>query len=137
MPSSSETTKNQWNIIWTLALPDKIRIFAWRATKNLLPSAKNLWKRRIIQEPVCQVCKIGLNVFHALVDFKAAKNIQKLTHLDNDIKGASRQDILSLLHGMNRMRSKADLELIVKNFWVTWNARNQLLFKGKKQIPRF
>ena len=28
MPSSSMLEKNQWNIIWTLALPEKIRIFA-------------------------------------------------------------------------------------------------------------
>ena len=42
MPSSSESSKNEWNIIWSLALPKKIRIFVWRVAKNLLPLAENL-----------------------------------------------------------------------------------------------
>ncbi|KAH9648889.1 putative reverse transcriptase/RNA-dependent DNA polymerase [Citrus sinensis] len=54
MPSSSVASKNECNIIWSLALPQKIRIFAWRAAKNLLPSAENLWKKKIIPEPTCQ-----------------------------------------------------------------------------------
>ncbi|KAH9658603.1 putative reverse transcriptase/RNA-dependent DNA polymerase [Citrus sinensis] len=48
MPSSSVVSKNEWNIIWSLTLPQKIRIFAWRAAKNQLPSAENLWKKKII-----------------------------------------------------------------------------------------
>lgn len=53
IPASSEDSKNQWKIIWTLALPEMIKIFAWRAAKNLLPSAENLWKRKVVQEPIC------------------------------------------------------------------------------------
>ena len=37
---------------------------------------------------------------------------------------------------MKRMRSKTDLELLVTIFWVKWNARNQLLFKGKRENPQ-
>ncbi|KAH9670993.1 hypothetical protein KPL70_017175 [Citrus sinensis] len=40
--TSSAAAQNQWNIIWLLTLPEKIRISAWRAAKNLLPSTKNL-----------------------------------------------------------------------------------------------
>ncbi|XP_024043249.1 uncharacterized protein LOC112099946 [Citrus clementina] len=72
------------------------------------------------------------NVFHALVACKSAK----LTYFDDDINAAFSQDILSLLHDMKRMRSKADLELLVTIFWVKWNARNQLLFKGKMENPQ-
>ncbi|KAH9685647.1 putative reverse transcriptase/RNA-dependent DNA polymerase [Citrus sinensis] len=91
MPSSSVASKNEWNIIWSLALPQNIRIFTWRAAKNLLPSVENLWKKKILQEPTCQVCKMGMeNVFHDLVACKSAKK----------------------------------------------NARNQLLFKGKRENPQ-
>ena len=119
MPSSSEAMKNQWNIIWNLALPEKIKIFVWRATKNLLPSAENLWKRKIIQEPTCQACKTGLeNVLHVLVDCKVAKKIWRLTHMEDDIRGRAGQDILTMMHDMNRRRGKADLEMMVTIFWV-------------------
>lgn len=63
IPASSDAAKNQWNIIWTLALLEKLRIFTSRAAKNLLPSAENLWKRKVDHEPICQVCKNGLENF--------------------------------------------------------------------------
>ncbi|KAH9743515.1 putative reverse transcriptase/RNA-dependent DNA polymerase [Citrus sinensis] len=137
MPSSSEFSKNEWNIIWSLALPKKIRIFVWRAAKNLLPSDENLWKRKIVQEPTCQLCKMGIeNVFHALVDCKAAKKVWRLSLFDNDIQAAPGQDILSLLHGVKRMRSNADVDLFAAMLWAKWNARNQWLFKGKRENPQ-
>ncbi|KAH9782560.1 reverse transcriptase domain-containing protein [Citrus sinensis] len=137
MPSSSMTGKNQWNIIWSLALPEKIRIFAWRAAKNILPSAENLWKRRVIQEPTCQVCKFGVeNVFHALVECKAARKIWRLTLFENDIMQTAGQDFLSLLHELYSRRNKADLELMIMICWMVWNARNEMLFKGKRENPQ-
>ncbi|KAH9666470.1 putative reverse transcriptase/RNA-dependent DNA polymerase [Citrus sinensis] len=97
MPSSSAASKNEWNIIWSLALPQKIRIFTWRAAKNLLPSAENLWKKKIIQEPTCQVCKMGMeNVFHALVACKSAKKVWRLICFEDDINAAHSQDILRI-----------------------------------------
>lgn len=36
---------------------------------------------------------------------------------------------------MTRLRSKADIELLVATFW-TWSARNHFLFKGKRENPR-
>ncbi|KAH9776449.1 putative reverse transcriptase/RNA-dependent DNA polymerase [Citrus sinensis] len=137
MPSSSESSKNEWNIIWSLALPKKIIIFVWRAAKNLLSSAENLWKRKIVQEPTCQLCKMGIeNVVHALVDCKAAKKVWRLSLFVNDIQAAPGQDILSLLHGVKRMRSNADVDLFVAILWAKWNARNQWLFKGKRENPQ-
>lgn len=44
-PGCSGNILNQWNVIWTLDLPEKIKIFIWRATNNLLPTAENLWKK--------------------------------------------------------------------------------------------
>lgn len=51
--SSTTSSSNQWNLIWMLELLEKMKIFMWRATKNLLPSAENLWKRKILQELIC------------------------------------------------------------------------------------
>ncbi|KAH9680916.1 reverse transcriptase domain-containing protein [Citrus sinensis] len=97
-PTSSAAEQNQWNTIWMLTLPEKIRIFAWRTAKNLLPSAENLWKRKVIQEPVCQFCNNKLEtVFHALVGCKVVQKIWKITRFEDDLKDCVDQDILSLL----------------------------------------
>ena len=37
---------------------------------------------------------------------------------------------------MTKLRSKADIELLLAPFWVTWSARNHFLFKGKRMHPQ-
>ena len=76
------------------------------------------------------------NVFHALVACKSAEKMWKLIHFEDDIHAAHNQDILSMLHAIKRMRSRDDLELLVTIFWVKWNARNQVIFKGKRENPQ-
>ena len=41
-PNSSENKQIPWNIIWASELPTKIKIFMWRAARNLMPTAVNL-----------------------------------------------------------------------------------------------
>ena len=42
MASCSEKKQNFWNSIWYLQIPEKVKIFMWRAANNLLPTAENL-----------------------------------------------------------------------------------------------
>lgn len=51
--SSSGNNPRHWNTLWSLEIPEKIKIFMWRASKNLLPSAENLWKMKVLLEPIC------------------------------------------------------------------------------------
>ncbi|KAH9671011.1 putative reverse transcriptase/RNA-dependent DNA polymerase [Citrus sinensis] len=75
-PSCSEQPANQWSIIWSMSLPEKINIFIWRAVKNILPTAENLWRRKIVPQLECQICGISMEtVGHALVECKSARKI--------------------------------------------------------------
>ena len=40
-PSTSKRKSFEWHTIWKLDLPEKIKIFMWRATQNLLPTTEN------------------------------------------------------------------------------------------------
>lgn len=75
-PGCSGSNSNQWKGIWSLALPEKIKIFLWRASNNLLPTAENLWRRKIIQDPIFQRCRRSIeSISHALLICKPAKKI--------------------------------------------------------------
>ncbi|KAL9450662.1 hypothetical protein AB3S75_012400 [Citrus x aurantiifolia] len=41
--SSSNNSKTHWDVIWAKEIPEKIKVFMWRAAQNLLPTAHNLW----------------------------------------------------------------------------------------------
>ncbi|KAH9744054.1 putative reverse transcriptase/RNA-dependent DNA polymerase [Citrus sinensis] len=80
-PSSSNPDPRQWNAIWKLDLPEKIRIFMWRAVKNLLPTAENLWKKEGGARPNMSKMQAGNgNSVHAMVECKAARKIRQLSH---------------------------------------------------------
>ena len=45
-----------WSWIWKARVPNKIRIFSWRACHNILPTKDNLVKRRVLEDARCCFC---------------------------------------------------------------------------------
>lgn len=75
-PSSSQTTLDVWKNLWSLMLPAKVRNFMWRAVKNVLPIADNLWQKKIIHDPICQVCKRqAKSIVHVLFKCKVVRKV--------------------------------------------------------------
>ncbi|KAG8387873.1 hypothetical protein BUALT_Bualt02G0066800 [Buddleja alternifolia] len=46
-----------WQFIWKTRVPPKIRVFAWKACKDALPTAANLLNRRVEVYAGCQHCE--------------------------------------------------------------------------------
>ena len=69
--SSSDATNGErrlWNIIWKAQVPQKIRIFAWRAATNSLAVQVNRVKHHQTTIGLCSICGVEDEcVFHALV----------------------------------------------------------------------
>ncbi|KAH9684606.1 putative reverse transcriptase/RNA-dependent DNA polymerase [Citrus sinensis] len=106
-PSCS--TRSQWNVIWKLAIPKKIKIFLWRATHDLLPTAGNLWKRRILQESTCQICCCKMeSISHALLECKMAKKIWKASQITVDSQLEHNQDIIGLLQVLPQLNANIE-----------------------------
>ncbi|KAH9800659.1 hypothetical protein KPL71_000753 [Citrus sinensis] len=59
-PTNSENGSRHWKFLWMLDLPEKIKIFMWRVIKNILHTAKHLWKRKSLQDPICQRSNFAL-----------------------------------------------------------------------------
>ena len=69
-------TKNVWTAIWKLRLPNKIKVFAWRACHEILPTTANLTRRRVINDDKCLVyTRETESTIHALWDCAAVQDI--------------------------------------------------------------
>ncbi|KAK3226415.1 hypothetical protein Dsin_006277 [Dipteronia sinensis] len=45
-----------WKKLWSLPLPNKIKIFCWRVCRNILPTKDLLYRRGIIDSALCMFC---------------------------------------------------------------------------------
>ena len=48
--------KKNWKNLWQLHIPNKVRSFAWRASKNKMSMKDNLYRGKITEDPRCVVC---------------------------------------------------------------------------------
>ncbi|KAH9751892.1 putative reverse transcriptase/RNA-dependent DNA polymerase [Citrus sinensis] len=135
-PSCSSKGLHHWNLLWTLQLPEKIKIFMWRASHNLLRTADNLWRREILLEPTCQICKQGKEITaHTLLLCKAAKKVWRYAPFKTCFPDAVNKDMLEIMVEMAKKLTKSDIEVIVAIYWTIWYGRNKFLFEGKKMEP--
>ncbi|KAH9685475.1 reverse transcriptase domain-containing protein [Citrus sinensis] len=139
-PSSSSSNLGQWNVIWSLELPEKIKIFMWKVARNFLPTAENLWRRKMLQEPTCPRCKMKKeDINHAIMVCKVAKEMWKLTPFVEEMQLLDNQDLLSMLQELVKRRSKDELRLLIALFWTAMTkiqaAAKVIPEKGAKWIP--
>ena len=45
-----------WKKLWKVRVPNKMKVFAWRACHEILPTRVNLVKRNIIRDNICHCC---------------------------------------------------------------------------------
>ncbi|KAH9802376.1 putative reverse transcriptase/RNA-dependent DNA polymerase [Citrus sinensis] len=133
-PSISDTSQSHWGVIWAVEILEKVKVFMCKAARNLLPTAENLEKRKVLPNPFCHRCGLkSEDAFHALMECKAAQNVWKNTVFTEEVKVLNHQDMLSVLHEMGRKRSKKELKLIAALCWAIWHSRNLLIFEWKKE----
>ncbi|KAL0011249.1 hypothetical protein SO802_006357 [Lithocarpus litseifolius] len=131
-PSRGCVAKQVWAVIWKLRIPNKIKVFAWRACHEILPTVVNLTRRRVIHEDKCSLCTgEPETTIHALWDCAVAQDIwagsirtlQKYKH--------GQADLVQLMEEFLERMNMEEIELFWTQAWLIWSQRNCLLHGGK------
>ena len=106
-------------------MPNKIRHFLWRVANDSLPAKKNLQKRNITQDLICDRCRDGIeDGIHAIWGCQMVKQVwwelENCREYLND-KFASFHD---LLQGILVQKNPKLAELFAFIGWSTWHERN-------------
>ena len=65
-----------WRHLWKLHLPNKIKVFGWRACQNVLPTWENLARRIVIMDDGCECCKGNSeSILHVLWQCEVAQDV--------------------------------------------------------------
>ncbi|XP_023921139.2 uncharacterized protein LOC112032606 [Quercus suber] len=125
-----------WPRLWKLRLPNKIKLFGWRACHNILPTKDNLVRRRIIEDSVCELCNQGSESgLHVLWECEVAKDVWagSMGRLQKSVCGQT--DFSHLFVILLDRLSREELETFMVQCWLIWNQWNSVLHGGKLQDP--
>lgn len=65
-----------WKTIWSLPIPNAVKIFFWRACHNLLRAKDNLLRGKVVKDPFCPICeREPETVLHAIWVCPAAMDV--------------------------------------------------------------
>lgn len=133
-----------WKNLWKLDLPGKIKIFAWRAIKELMPCNAILANRHIIPNGGCPVCQNGAeNIKHVFFTCDRAKAVWRSIGIWDKIRGlleANQPESVMLEGIINRGDQIHTLnlgfaELLLTGGWYLWWERRQLTHGETVQTP--
>ena len=137
-PSNSQDISVFWKTLWRLKLkvPSKIRSFAWRACKNILPTKSNLHLRKVLDDPTCEACgNEEETTGHVLWSCEKAQEVWLAAGICTHSHGLRFNSFLDFLCHLIFEQHVGDelLSLSVTIAWSLWQNRNKARTGGTRQ----
>jgi hypothetical protein len=126
-----------WKLLWRLDIPRSTQLILWQACQNILPTKQKLFQRKIVEDPLCQMCgQMEEQVGHVLWSCTTAQAIwtEGPRGLGNCTQGAA--DFLSILEILSERMELEDLALAAMVAQQIWHRRNKFVFEGATGYPR-
>ncbi|XP_075640505.1 uncharacterized protein LOC142612276 [Castanea sativa] len=130
---SSDGCRGQqiWKQIWQLHVPNKIKIFWWRACQDILPTRVNLARRKIIFETGCQFCiREPESIIHAVWEYGVAQDVWVGCAIKVQKCNTYFPDIVALFEYVLERFSTAEVKVFLVQAWFLWNQRNTIIHGG-------
>lgn len=114
-----------WHAVWKANVPNKIKLFIWRALHNYVPTVENMQIRRLnLSSVFCTHCgELGEDVMHILYRCSAAKEVWVRCSLDRLLEEGNPDTLEDLCHViLEKIPSSWELFLMI--LWGLWTRRN-------------
>lgn len=143
-PSTSIRIQDRfWRDIWGAKIPQKIKIFLWKASHNILPLRETLWKKKISQSIICPICKRDEETLeHAFLLCDWTRPVWFASQLQISIDRNRITTLQQWLEGwFNQLQNRPDFKdygimVLSCTLWGIWKSRNSVCFEGKEVDPK-
>ncbi len=125
--SINDNFQHIWKAVWSLRIPKKWQTFAWRASREALPTRVNLLKRRIPLDPQCENCRNSPeDVLHAVWSCPLIKPTWENEPWILRLRTSHVLDYADLFSKVLEIGSSQDVEAFTVITWALWQRRNKL-----------
>ncbi|KAL0426169.1 UNVERIFIED_CONTAM: hypothetical protein Sradi_1151700 [Sesamum radiatum] len=134
--SNDRWCRNSWRAVWQAHVPNKVKLFLWRAIRYILPTASNL-RRRLSHEAVsCPFCDFSdESPIHTLLRCSFARQVWALSGLRwYDIDSLA-WSVEEWFQALTLKLSATDFSLVAMFCWTIWWSRNLKLANKPFLLP--
>ena len=121
-----------WNRVWDAKVPPKVKLFIWRACRNILPTLTKLFERKASSSFSCSWCNEAPETNdHVLWRCDFAQKVWRacLVQLPSSCDASLPSwDFISIC--LCEL-SSPELEIVFVTMWSLWIARNNLIWNAK------
>ena len=115
-----------------------MKVFAWRACHEILPTRASLAKRKIIIENTCRCCQQAPEtVVHAIWDCLAAQDVWVGSSTMMQKCSTNFTDFMQFFEVLMDRLDATGMELFLIQAWTMWNQRNVLEHGGQMKDPHW
>lgn len=119
-----------WKKLWNTWVPGNIKICAWRACLDGLPTRSNLCKRRVLSEDVCVVYGgLGKSIEYALRECNVARAVW-FRSLGLRVEQDHDMSLVQWISRLARQIPTSGFEMCLVLIWVIWKKKNDMAWNG-------
>ncbi|XP_041004070.1 uncharacterized protein LOC121249426 [Juglans microcarpa x Juglans regia] len=121
--SNVQTQHILWKHLWKMKVPNKVKIFAWRARKNGLPTGQQLVKKHVLSDGTCSLCLSELETLaHAVMSCNAIHKMWELyLHVVSIANNMSVMDVALQFCDRKLYDQLATFFMLMWSFWFRRN----------------
>ncbi|CAN1787821.1 Putative ribonuclease H protein At1g65750 [Linum perenne] len=126
----------QWNEVWKLQIPPKVKHFLWTLARGILSLRSNLNRRKIPVPIECGLCDAGVeDEFHMFLNCPKEKEVWNVAGLLETVESIPSSlrfaDWLDEFWWRNAASVRCSGAMIL---WGLWGERNQLVWRHESRI---
>ncbi|KAK4384943.1 putative mitochondrial protein [Sesamum angolense] len=125
-----------WHKVWQAPAPNKVKLFIWRAIRNILPTASNLQRRIPYDNFSCPLCEsVSEGPIHTFFHCAFARQVWALSNVRWHILDSSPLSMEEWITDLSAKLSSTEFAFVTMVCWTIWWTRNLKLANKEFLLP--
>jgi len=136
--NSDLRVSSNWMKIWNMKIPQKVKVFLWRAARGCLPTRERLLSRGVQSTNRCVHCEGSYeNDWHIFFECHKVEEVWVAAGLWNFIKDKLKtaDGFVDLFFQLFNRLAQENLHMFAMTMWCIWKRRNEKLWNDVDTRP--